>query len=434
MAAPPCARLACIRRKAKNVAMTAASPAATLDGRARLNLLLLAGCQALGQAGNTMMFAATALSVVTFYPDRELATLPTTLQHLGIMLWVFPAALLMQRKGRRFGFRVGSVFGMAGAGIVGAGLYLASLPLMCLGGLVLGYAVAALHQYRFAAVELVPPAYRAKAISWVTAGGVVAAVVGPGLVRWTHDMVVPLYLATYAAMIAIHAVVFTIMGFIRFSPPEAALAAASAAPVRPVEPARPLLQIAGQPRFVAAVIAAMVAYGAMAFLMSASPLAIVACGLPHTEAHWVIFMHVLGMFVPAFFTGNLITRFGAAPVMLAGIMLFGLAVMTGLAGLDAWHFRVALTLNGIGWNFLFVGATTLVTTCYRPSERGKVQALNDFLVFGTTATASFLAGFLQARLGWFTLNWFALVLVAIALAAVTWLHLQNRAEARRAIA
>lgn len=394
-----------------------------LDRRARANLLLLASCQALGQASNTMMFAATALSIITFYPDRDLATLPITLQHLGIMLWVFPAAMVMQRWGRRFGFRVGSVFGMAGAAIVGTGLYHASFLTMCAGGLVLGYAVACLHQYRFAAVELVPGPYRAKAISWVTAGGVIAGIIGPSLVRWSHDQWVPIYLATYAAMFLLHAGVFVLLSFIRFPPP---LAAAAPGRAEPPAPPRPLREIAAQPRFLAAVAAGMVAYGVMTFLMSASPLAIVACGLSHAEAHWVIFLHVMGMFVPALFTGNLVARHGTTPVMVAGIALLLGGVAVGLAGLSDWHFRIALTLNGIGWNFLFVGATTLVTTCYRPSERGKVQALNDFLVFGTTAAASFLAGFLHERLGWFTLNWFSLVLLAVAFAAVAWLWHQDR--------
>jgi predicted MFS family arabinose efflux permease len=398
----------------------------TLDGRTRLNLLLLAGCQALGQAANTMMFAATALSVVTFYADRELATLPVTLQHLGVMLWVFPAALLMQRMGRPFGFRTGSVFGMAGAVIVGSGLYTASFILMCLGGVVLGYAVASLHMYRFAAVELVPSSYRARAISWVTAGGVVAGLIGPPLVRITHDQWMPIYLATYAAMAGLHVVVFIVMGFIRFPSPEAVSAPSAIAATAPAEPPRPLLRIAAQPRFLAAVASAMVAYGVMSFLMTASPLAIVGCGFAHAEAHWVIFLHVMGMFVPSFFTGNLITRYGTVRVMAAGILLLVAGVAAGLGGLSEWHFRAALTLNGIGWNFLFVGATALVTTCYRPNERGKVQALNDFLVFGTTATASFLAGLLQERIGWFMLNWFALVLMGVAVVAVGWLHLQQR--------
>lgn len=403
-----------------------------LDGRSKANLFLLACCQALGQACNTMMFAATALSIVAFYPNRDLATLPTTLQHLGVMLSVFPAALLMQRHGRRVGFRTGSAFGMAGATVIGTGLYLANFWVMCLGGLVLGYAVASLHQYRFAAVELVPSAWRAKAISWVTAGGVAAAVIGPSLVRLTHDQWMPVYLATYAAMFAVHATIFVIVSFIQFPAVPAAGAPVAGGGAAAAAPPRPLFEIATQPRFIAAAIAGMVAFGVMSFLMSASPLAIVACGLPHAEAHWVIFMHVMGMFVPAFFTGNLITRYGTTPVMLGGIALLGFGVVAALAGLDSWNFRIALTLNGVGWNFLFVGATTLVTTCYRPSERGKTQAMNDFLVFGTTATSAFLAGFLQERMGWFTLNWFSLVLLAVAIAAVGWLWAQDRRVATAA--
>ena len=392
----------------------------------RRNLFLLACCQAVGQAGNTMMFAATALSVLTFYPHRDLATLPVTMQHLGVMLAVFPAAMLMQRMGRRFGFRVGSVFGMIGASVAGYGLYSANFIVMCLGGLILGYAVASLQMYRFAAAELVPPAYRARAISWVTAGGVAAGVIGPSLVRWTYDQWMPLYLATYAGMVCLHIIVFSIMSFIRFPPlHEGPATTAAGCGASSVSPPRSLWVIASQPRFIAAALSGMVAFGTMSFLMSASPLAIVACGLPHTEAHWVIFLHVMGMFVPSFFTGSLITRYGISTVMFWGIALLLLGVAAGLTGMTEWHFRVALTLNGIGWNFLFVGATTLVTTCYRPNERGKAQALNDFLVFGTTAMASFMAGFMQERLGWYLLNWFSVLLMAVAVVAVGWVRLQR---------
>jgi predicted MFS family arabinose efflux permease len=314
---------------------------------------------------------------------------------------------------------------MVGGGIVSLGLYNASFPLMCLGGLILGYAVASLQMYRFAAVELVPSAFRARAISWVTAGGVVAGIIGPALARWTHDQWMPLYLATYASMIGLHVIVFTIMSFIRF-PPVPDSAGSSTAQGAPLPPPRPLREIAAQPRFIVAVISAMMAFGTMSFLMSASPLAIVGCGLPHTEAHWVIFLHVMGMFVPSFFTGNLITRYGVTNIMFLGIAMLLAGVAAGLAGMTEWHFRLALALNGIGWNFLFVGATTMVTTCYRPNERGKAQALNDFLVFGTTATASFLAGFLQERLGWVPLNWFSIVLLGVAVAAVGWLRLQRQ--------
>src|SRR6195952_2177576 len=397
--------------------------AESLDRRAHRNLLLLACCQAVGQSCNTMMFAATGLSVITFYHRPDLANLPVTMQHVGVMIWVFPAALLMQRVGRSIGFRVGSLFGMAGAIVMCTGLYTANFMVMCAGGLVLGYAVACLQMYRFAAAELVPIHYRAKAISWVTAGGVAAAVIGPSLVRVTHDLTMPLYLATYAAILCLHVIVFTIMSFITF--PSVATAASSAGPAEITAPPRPLRVIASQPRFIASVIAGMLAFGTMSFIMSASPLAIVGCGFPHSEAHWVIFMHVLGMFVPSFFTGNLINRFGATTVMAWGVALMLAGVVAALSGLTEWHFRVALTVNGVGWNFLFVGGTTLVTTCYRPNERGKTQALNDLLVFSTTATSSFMAGFLQDRWGWQPLNWFSLVLMVAAAGAVVWLRSQR---------
>ena len=389
-----------------------------MTGTMRRNLLLLAACQALGQAANTMMFAATALSVGTFLGARDLATLPITIQHVGVMLSVFPTALLMQRKGRRFGFRLGSMLGMCGAAICGTGLVLGSLAVMCLGGFVLGYAVANLQMYRFAAVELVPGPLKAKAISWVTAGGILAGIIGPGVVRLTFDQLAPIYLATYVSMFAVHVVVFGIMSFIEFPPPSA--------PETVEGPQRPLIEIAMQPTFLVAVASAMVAFGTMSFLMSASPLAIVGCGLPQTEAHWVIFLHVMGMFVPSLFTGNLITRFGVLNVMMAGAGILAFAVLPAMAGQEAWNFRIALMSNGIGWNFLFVGATTLVTTTYRPSERGKAQALNDFLMFGTTASSSFLAAFLLDKYGWFTLNAIALVLIAIALVSVAWMRFQQR--------
>ncbi len=378
----------------------------------RRNLLLLATCQALGQAANTMMFAATALSVSTFLNIREYATLPVTMQHLGIMVAVFPAAMLMQRIGRRLGFQVGSLFGMLGASVAGGGLYLGSLLVMCLGGLILGYAVASLHMYRFAAVELVPGAMRAKAISWVTAGGIASAMIGPALVNATYDLMVPVYLATYATMFGVHLLVFLLMGTIGFPARQTAEQTAAEGPQRP------LWEIATQPQYIVAVLSAMVAFGTMSFLMSASPLAIVGCGLPQGEAHLVIFMHVLGMFVPALFTGNLITRFGTLPVMMTGAAIMIVGIIPALLGEGPWNFRIALTLNGIGWNFMFVGATTLVTTTYRASERGKAQALNDFLIFGTTAASSFMAAFLEERLGWAALNWIGMALIVGAVVAV----------------
>ncbi len=399
---------------------TLAAEPAGLDRESRRNLVLLTCCQAVGQAGNVIMLSVTALSVITFFPYRELATLPATLQHFGVMLFVFPAAAIMMRRGRGFGFRIGSVFGMTGAALCGLGLYTSTFALMCAGGLLLGYAVASLQMYRFAAVELAPPSYRARAISWVTAGGVAAGTIGPALTRATFDVLMPIYLGTYAAMVAIHVVVFVIMGFIRFPPLHD--------PGLPGGAQRSLWVIAAQPRYAAAVVIGMTSWATMMFLMSSSPLAIVGCGLPATEPPWVIFLHVMGMYVPSFFAGSLIAHFGLVRVMAVGSLILLAGVAVALTGLSAWHFRISLTLNGIGWNFLFVGATTLVTTCYRPSERGKAQALNDFLIFGTTAAASFLAGFLQERIGWMALNWASMAIVAVSLLAVIWVALQRTAD------
>lgn len=398
--------------------MNVQDPPQAMTAAMRRNLLLLTLCQAIAQSGNVIMLSVTALSVISFFPHRELATLPATLQHFGVMLGVFPASALMMRMGRGFGFRVGSLFGMAGAACGGYGLYSASFAMMCLGGVLLGYSIANLNLYRFAAVELVPSSYRARAIAWVTAGGVIAATLGPAVVRGTYDQIAPMYLGCYLAMVAIHATVFVLMGLVRF-PPVARAARAEG-------PARPMLTIARQPRYAASVVAGTAAWATMMFLMSSSPLAIVGCGLPPTEPPFVIFMHVMAMYVPSFFTGHLIGRFGTERIMALGCVILLACIAVAVSGMTAWHFRIALMLNGVGWNFLFVGATALVTTCYTPAERGKAQALNDFMIFGTTASASFLAGFLQERIGWTALNLLSVVLVGLACGAVGWLAVQRR--------
>jgi MFS family permease len=382
---------------------------------------LLATCQALTQSGNTLMFASSALAVLTIVtPDQRMwANLPVTLQHLGVMLAVFPASLLMMRVGRRIGFRVGSLAGMLGSSCVALGLGLASFPVMCMGGLIMGYAISNMQLYRFAAVELAPGAFRAQAISYVTAGGVVAGIVGPALARLTPELWLPTFQASFCAVIVLHAIVFCLHGFITYPP------------VRSEDvqgPQRPLLEIVTQPTYMVAASAAMIAFGVMSFVMAASPLAIVACGLAKEEAPYTIFVHVMGMFVPAFFTGHLINRFGVFNVMLWGSALLVGGVVVALMGETVWHFRIALGLNGVGWNLLFVGATTLLTTTYRPSERGKAQAFNDFMVFGTTATASLMASVVLELKGWAFLNYLAFALVCAALFAIGFYRLRNPAR------
>jgi MFS family permease len=389
--------------------------------RSLRNIGLLATCQALTQSSNTLMFASSALAVLTIVsPDMRMwANLPVTMQHLGVMLSVFPASMLMMRLGRKFGFRTGSLMGMVGATCAAIGLGMGSFLVMCLGGLCLGYAVANMQLYRFAAVELAPGHFRAQAISYVTAGGVIAGIVGPGLARFTPDLWLPLFQASFCAVIVIHAIVFTVLGFIEFPAVKAEDHSG---------PQRPLFEIVTQPAYMVACAGAVIAFGVMSFVMAASPLAIVMCGLKATEAPITIFVHVMGMFVPAFFTGNLIARFGVFNMMMVGIALLVAGVIVALTGVTEWHFRIALGLNGVGWNFMFVGATTLLTTTYRQAERGKAQAFNDFMVFGTTATASLMASVVLEVQGWAVLNYFALALVLIAFVVIGIFRLRHPAR------
>jgi MFS family permease len=395
---------------------------ARIPRRSMRNIGLLAVCQALTQSSNTLMFASSALAVLTIIPSSMhiWANLPVTMQHLGVMLSVFPASMLMMKRGRRFGFRIGSLAGMLGASFAAIGLGLGSFLMMCCGGLILGFAIANMQLYRFAAVELAPPAFRAQAISYVTAGGVFAGILGPTLARWTPSLWMPMFQASFAAVIVVHAIVFTVLTFIEFPVVKAEDTAG---------PQRPLLEIVTQPAYMVAAAGSMIAFGVMSFVMAASPLAIKLCGLPITEAPITIFVHVMGMFIPAFFTGHLIQRFGIFNVMTAGIALLIGGVAVALLGTTEWHFRGALGLNGVGWNFLFVGATTLLTTTYRPAERGKAQAFNDFMVFATTATASLGASVVLELRGWAELNYLAFILVCVALLVIGVFRLRNPARA-----
>jgi MFS family permease len=390
--------------------------------RALRNIALLATCQALTQSSNTLMFASSALAVLTIVsPElRMWANLPVTMQHLGVMLSVFPASLLMMRYGRKFGFRCGSAMGMVGASCAAVGLGMGSFTVMCIGGLFLGYGIASMQLYRFAAVELAPSHLRAQAISYVTAGGVLAGIVGPGLARFTPDLWLPTFQASFAGVVVVHAIVFVVLGLIEFP-------VVKAEDVR--GPQRPLIEIVTQPAYMVAAAGAMIAFGVMSFVMAASPLAIVQCGLSKSEAPVTIFVHVMGMFVPAFFTGRLIARFGIFNMMMAGIALLIAGVAVALMGTTEWHFRIALCLNGVGWNFMFVGATTLLTTTYRPTERGKAQAFNDFIVFGTTTVASLMASVVLELNGWAVLNYMALALVLVAFLVIGLFRLRHPARA-----
>ena len=411
-----------VKKTNSGVEEAPASSGSGMPRRSLRNIALLAVCQALTQSSNTLMFASSALAVLTIVsPDMRMwANLPVTMQHLGVMLSVFPASLLMMRRGRKFGFRSGSLMGMVGSSLAAIGLGIGSFPVMCLGGLCLGYGVANMQLYRFAAVELAPGHFRAQAISYVTAGGVLAGILGPSMARFTPDLWLPTFQASFCAAIVVHAIVFFVLGFIEFPAVKAEDSKG---------PQRPLFEIVTQPAYMVACAGAMIAFGVMSFVMAASPLAIVMCGLDKTEAPVTIFVHVMGMFVPAFFTGHLIARFGLYNVMIAGIALLVAGVAVALMGVTDWNFRIALGLNGVGWNFLFVGATTMLTTTYRPPERGKAQAFNDFMVFGTTSAASLMASIVLELQGWAVLNYMALTLVLVALLVIGMFRLRHPSRA-----
>lgn len=385
----------------------------------RLGVLLLSLCMALSMSGNSIMIVTTGIAGYSIAEAKWLATLPIALQHLANMATSFPASFLMRRVGRQRGFMVGCGLGVMGALLCAKAMMDGSFPLLCLGSVLVGMSMSHAQYYRFAAPELAPPSFRAKAISLVMAGGVLAAIIGPNLASQTLDLLAPvLYAGTYLSMTGLYVVSILVLLFVPMPPPSREEIGG---------PQRPLAAIMRQPMFIAAAGAGMISYGVMALLMTATPLIMGDCDFPFSDTTFIIQWHILGMYVPSFFTGWLIARFGVFNVMLAGIVAFLASVAINLSGLTLGHFWAGLVLLGIGWNFLFIGGTTLLTGVYTPAERAKVQAVNDFLVFGTVAAAALSAGTFHALFGWATLNYLSLPMIGLALAMVLRQRLRMRA-------
>jgi MFS family permease len=365
-------------------------------GRARINVALLTLCQALGMTGNNILATTAALVGFSLLNDKSWATLPTALQMTGTMAAIVPASLLMERFGRRNGFTIGAVIGGIGAATAVLAIFLAAFPLFCLGTFLLGSYSGFSAYYRFAAAEAAPPSFRGKAISLVMAGGVAAAIFGPEMAKWSRDLFDPvLYAGCYAMIVVFCAVSISLLRLVDIPPPTGPAGTGYA---------RPLRAIIGQPIFLMSASAGMLAYGTMSLVMTATPLAMLGCGLPFEDAAFVIQWHALGMYAPSFVTGSLIDRFGATRVMLTGAMLLALCAATALSGVALGQFWLALLLLGIGWNFLFIGSTALLTEAYTHAERAKTQAANDFLIFGTVALSSFSSGVLLDGFGWAAVN------------------------------
>lgn len=397
--------------------MTQSVSASDGDILARRNAGVLACAQALGGASPAIVISLGGIVGSRLVEDQTFATVPVSLMQLGIAAGVIPAAMLMRRIGRRGGYLVGALTGAVAASIAAAGAGGGAFWLFCVGTFMCGVYGAFVQSYRFAAADTASDAFRPRAISFVMFGGLAAAVIGPQSVYWTRDLTPAApFAASFLAQGLLAIIAIGVVSLLR-APPVVEVRAGGG---------RPLSEIMRQPKFIASVAAALVAYGLMSFVMTAAPLAMVGCGHSVGDAALGIQWHVLAMFGPSFFTGRLIARYGKETITAVGLGLTALAAIVGLSGLSLGHFWLALVLLGIGWNFGFIGATALVTDCYRPEERVKVQAANDFLVFGSVAIASFSAGGLLNAGGWDSVNWLVFPPVAAALALVVWQAMQKR--------
>jgi MFS family permease len=394
------------------------------DALARRNILVLVAAQAVLGAQMPMIFTIAGLAGQSLASNACWATLPISALVIGSMLTATPISAFMQRYGRRAGFVVGAAGGALGAAIGAVGLYTQNFWLFVLGGLVTGIYMSAQGFYRFAAADTASAEFRPKAISWVMAGGLLSAVVGPQLVKVTaQGMVVP-FLGTYLAVIALNVVgVFLFAGLKIPTPP---------APVAGAPQGRSRMELIRTPRIAVAMICAAVSYALMNLVMTSSPLAVVGCGFETGDAADVVTGHVLAMYAPSFFTGHMIARFGAERIVGVGLMILAGAGAVALSGVELEDFFIALILLGVGWNFGFIGATAMLTSAQRPEERGRLQGLNDLIVFGGVTLASFSSGGLMncsggtVEAGWQAVNLAMLPFLVLAGGALIWLALRPR--------
>ena len=389
------------------------------DSKARRNALILAIAQGLYGSATTMQVATAGLVGLQLAPDRSWATMPMSTFVIGTAITTFPISLLMKRIGRRAGFILGAATGVVSALIGVYAIYERNFVHFLIGTLFMGVFQASASYYRFAAADQASISFRPKAISWVMTGGVAAALCGTFLVMATADILAPVTFAgSYIAMALLALACIGVLLFLRAPPPEVVQADAAAA--------RPLSLIASQPRYIVAAATGMLSYGIMVLVMTATPVAMMGCGFNVKDSSWVIQWHALAMFVPSFFTGSLITRFGPERISAIGMCFLVAAGVSGLLGIHFSNFAVGLILLGLGWNFGYIGGTTMLTTTYEASERNKAQGLNDFLIFGTTALASLAAGKLLASFSWDAVNYAVFPMVAVALAMIAWLLMHQR--------
>jgi predicted MFS family arabinose efflux permease len=370
-------------------------------------VILLSLTQALFQTSTILVSTLSAVVGLALATDKSLATLPIAVISVATAAMIIPASLFIRKFGQRTGFLVGTILGMLAGLIAWYGVIEHSFSIFVLGNLFIGFYQGFAQYYRFAAADSVPEASKGRAISFVLTGGVIAAIAGPNLARFTQDMGSTPFVYSYLSITALSIVSFIIIFMLKLQRPSRETTVAH-------EQARPLVDIISQKTIATALISSIVGYSVMVIVMTATPLAMQAHGHTHDDSAMVIQWHVLGMFVPSFFTGSLIDRFGARNVILCGILILGVHVTFALTGTDFLHFVSGLIFLGIGWNFMFIGGTALLSKTYRPSEKEKTQAFHDFVVFGMISLSSFSAGGILNYSGWLAVNLAVIPLLLIA--------------------
>jgi MFS family permease len=390
--------------------------------RVRANVMRLAAAQALTGANSAVIFATGSIVGATLAPDVSLATVPLSMYVAGLAAGTLPTGMLSRAYGRRTAFVAGTACGICTGLLAAMAILRGSFILFCCATFLGGLYGAVSQSYRFAAADGASAAFRPRAVSWVMAGGVFAGVLGPQLVQWTMDIWSP-YLFAFSFLVQA-AVALLAMAIL------AGVDMPKAAPVD-LHRGRPLLEIVRQPRFIAAALCGVIAYPTMNFVMTSAPLAMKMCGLSLSDSNFGIQWHIVAMYGPSFFTGALIARFGAPIVVATGLLLEASAAIVGLSGITAMHFWATLIVLGTGWNFGFVGASALVLETHRPEERNKVQAFNDFLVFGMMAVGSFSSGQVLADYGWAAVNWVVFPPVVLGVAVLALVLRMKRQPALR---
>jgi MFS family permease len=382
----------------------------------RRNVALLAACQAMLFSNSSTLASINGLAGMALATNPALGTLPVTTWVLGGAIATLPASLYMKRAGRTQGLMAGAWTGIAAAMVCALAVGLHNFWLLCLGTLIFGASNATGQYYRFAAADVSPPDYKARAISLVLAGGLVGGIIGPGMSRFSVDAFADRFLGAYLVPILYCIVTLALLARTRIPDPTAAEQAMGG---------RSLREIARQPKFFVAVLSGAVGYGVMNLLMTATPIAMGLCGHPFGDAAFVISSHVIAMFAPSLVAGSLIKRFGVLNIILTGAVLNVVCVAVALSGIDVAHFWISLVLLGVGWNFMYIGGTTLLTETYRPEEKAKAQGANDMCIFVMMVISSLTSGMLVTTAGWDRVNLFALPLLAGVGVAALWLAMRR---------